>query len=178
MRDFKQEQQGQLDGCAVRLAFSVIPLAVGTQWMTWGLGEGQSPGPEAITAVQSGLWLGPARRPGIWGEDRDRQSHWVTVVHSKSLAFPGLSFPIWPMGLWDQGPTPLVKNCRAPRVGRLLGWLEGFRLDPGYRAMPFSGEQSPVDLEDETLGGGGAVQDSISSPQAEMPQHEWKGPVS
>ena len=49
----------RLDGCVVRLAFSTIPLAAGTQRMTWGLGEGQSPGPEATTAIQSGLWLGP-----------------------------------------------------------------------------------------------------------------------
>lgn len=64
-----------LDGCVARLAFFTIPLAAGAQLMTWGLGEGQSPGPEATTAVQSGLWLGPVWRPGIWAEDEDRQSH-------------------------------------------------------------------------------------------------------
>ena len=107
------------------------------------------------------------------------------MAHSKPLAFPGLSFPIWPMGLWDQGtPTPGKGRQGAPsreasRTAR--GFLAGpwvyFRLDPGSRAMPFSGEQSLVDTGDETLAGGEA-QASVSSPEVEMPQREWKGPVS
>ena len=99
------------------------------------------------------------------------------MVHSKSLAFPGLSFPIWPMGLWDQGTPPWAKDCRATQAGRTPERLEGFWLDPGCRVMPFSGEQSPVDIGNKTLEGG-VVQASVSSPEVEMPQCEWKGPVS
>ena len=62
------------------------------------------------------------------------------MAHSKSLAFPGLSFPIWPMGLWDKGtslhPVPPTMVCapRLPSMGLSRGHEAAETHDGGARA--------------------------------------------
>ena len=62
------------------------------------------------------------------------------MAHSKSLAFPGLSFPIWSMGLWDQGtslhPVPPTMVCapRLPSTGLSRGHEAAEPHDGGARA--------------------------------------------